>query len=256
MVPRDATPQHEPLGQRHQAILRGVVLEFVATGEPVGSKHLKEELDVDVSSATIRNDMAALEEQGLIYQPFTSAGRIPTDLGFRTFVDQLMGAAKLSRDIETNLRRRVTAAESADDTLTRAEELARCLGVLVKDLAFVASPRSGRTALAGLPALLQAPEAKQDIGWVAELMDFIEDPDGFNAHLANAEMTLDAKEPVRFVIGRENTAAPLQRCTLVLTRTVDARSHEPRLIGFVGPTRLDYSHTASVLRSLADFLES
>lgn len=77
------------LSERRLDVLRAVVAEYVRTREPVGSKAIAAGHDLGVSSATIRNDMAVLEDQGLIYQPHTSAGRVPTDKGYRLFVDQL-----------------------------------------------------------------------------------------------------------------------------------------------------------------------
>ena len=74
---------------RKLAVLRAIVEDYVATHEPVGSKALVERHRLGVSPATVRNDMAALEEEGLITQPHTSAGRIPTDKGYRLFVDRL-----------------------------------------------------------------------------------------------------------------------------------------------------------------------
>ena len=78
------------LDDRKLAVLRAIVEDFVSTNEPVGSKSLVDRHNLDVSPATIRNDMAVLEEQGFIVQPHTSAGRIPTDQGYRLFVDRLV----------------------------------------------------------------------------------------------------------------------------------------------------------------------
>lgn len=80
---------------RRQKILAAIVEQYIATGEPVGSKALLDKLDVSVSSATIRNDMAALTQMGFIYQPHTSAGRIPTQSGYRYYVDNLMRVREL-----------------------------------------------------------------------------------------------------------------------------------------------------------------
>lgn len=77
------------ISERRLDVLRAIVAEYVRTREPVGSKAIATGHDLGVSSATIRNDMAALEDSGLIYQPHTSAGRVPTDKGYRLFVDQL-----------------------------------------------------------------------------------------------------------------------------------------------------------------------
>jgi heat shock gene repressor HrcA len=79
---------------RRLAVLRAIVEDFVSTSEPVGSKALLERHQLGVSAATIRNDMAALEEEGLIAAPHTSAGRVPTDAGYRVFVDRLSSSSR------------------------------------------------------------------------------------------------------------------------------------------------------------------
>jgi heat-inducible transcriptional repressor len=81
--------------ERRLAVLRAIVEDYVATEEPVGSKALVERHNLGVSPATIRNDMAALEEEGYITQPHTSAGRVPTDKGYRLFVDRLSTVMRL-----------------------------------------------------------------------------------------------------------------------------------------------------------------
>src|SRR2546423_14836253 len=77
------------LDDRKLEVLRGIVEDYVETQEPVGSKALVERHNLRVSPATVRNDMAVLEEEGYIHQPHTSAGRVPTDRGYRLFVDKL-----------------------------------------------------------------------------------------------------------------------------------------------------------------------
>ena len=77
------------MDDRKLEVLRAIVTDYVSSQEPVGSKSLVERHDLGVSPATVRNDMAALEEEGYITQPHTSAGRIPTDKGYRLFVDRL-----------------------------------------------------------------------------------------------------------------------------------------------------------------------
>src|SRR3989441_13255123 len=84
------------LDDRKLAVLRAIVRDYVSTMEPVGSKSLVDRHHFDVSPATIRNDMAVLEEQGFIAQPHTSAGRVPTDKGYPLFVDRLSSVKPLS----------------------------------------------------------------------------------------------------------------------------------------------------------------
>src|SRR5438876_4425653 len=92
------------LGDRKATVLRVLVEEYVRTGEPVGSETIAEGAGLGVSSATIRNEMAALEELGYLSHPHTSAGRIPTDVGYRFYVNSLPAGGKL-RDAQ---RRAIT----------------------------------------------------------------------------------------------------------------------------------------------------
>lgn len=85
-----------PLGARKAAILEAVIEHYVLHAQPVGSRTIADSHDIGVSSATVRNDMAALEEWGMIEQPHTSAGRVPTERGYRWFVDHLRGGRALS----------------------------------------------------------------------------------------------------------------------------------------------------------------
>ena len=132
------------LDDRKLAVLRAIVEDFVSTNEPVGSKSLVDRHNLDVSPATIRNDMAVLEEQGFIVQPHTSAGRIPTDHGYRLFVDRLSGVKPLSaaerRAIETFL----VGAYDLDDVVTRT---VRLLAQLTRQVAVVQYPSLTKSAV-------------------------------------------------------------------------------------------------------------
>jgi heat-inducible transcriptional repressor len=132
------------LDDRKLEVLRTIVEDYVSTNEPVGSKALVDRHSLDVSPATIRNDMAVLEEQGYIAQPHTSAGRVPTDKGYRLFVDRLSGVKPLSvaerRAIETFL----AGAYDLDDVVTRT---VRLLAQLTRQVAVVQYPSLTRSAV-------------------------------------------------------------------------------------------------------------
>jgi len=132
------------LDDRKLTVLRAIVEDYVSTTEPVGSKSLVDRHHFDVSPATIRNDMAVLEEQGFIAQPHTSAGRIPTDKGYRLFVDRLSSVKPLSaaerRAIETFL----AGAYSLDDVVMRT---VRLLVQLTRQVAVVQYPSLNRSAI-------------------------------------------------------------------------------------------------------------
>ncbi|MFI6477427.1 heat-inducible transcriptional repressor HrcA [Nonomuraea sp. NPDC050663] len=132
------------LDDRKLAVLRAIVEDYVSTNEPVGSKALAERHNLNVSPATIRNDMAVLEEQGYIAQPHTSAGRVPTDKGYRLFVDRLSQVKPLSsaerRAIETFL----VGAVDLDDVVTRT---VRLLAQLTRQVAVVQYPTLTRSTV-------------------------------------------------------------------------------------------------------------
>lgn len=109
------------LDLRKRAILRAIVRSYIADGEPIGSARVKVEAALDCSAATVRNDMAVLEELGLIDQPHTSAGRIPTDLGYRAYVEEVQGAdGALIGDREREaVDQLLSPARDVDDLLTR-----------------------------------------------------------------------------------------------------------------------------------------
>ena len=129
-----------PVTERRAGILQIIVREYVETAAPVGSKTIHDKYGVPASPATIRHEMQSLEEDGLLEQPHTSAGRIPSDLGYRFFVESLMGQADLPGDEKATIRHQFfQAAPELDEWADLAAGLlARSLGLL----AMVAPPRS------------------------------------------------------------------------------------------------------------------
>jgi heat-inducible transcriptional repressor len=127
------------LDKRKAYILATVVYEYIATAEPVGSNTLTQKYNLGVSSATVRNEMAELEAEGYLVQPHTSAGRVPSDAGYRTYVDELMQPETLApedrRRIRDDLRE---ASRELDDLL---ESASRLMGRLSNNLAFVTKPQ-------------------------------------------------------------------------------------------------------------------
>ncbi|MCL2884296.1 MAG: heat-inducible transcription repressor HrcA, partial [Oscillospiraceae bacterium] len=107
----------DDLSERALRVLSLVVEEYIATGEPVGSKTVTEKLGGAVSSATVRNDMAELAAHGLLDQPHTSAGRIPTAPAFRLYIDRLMRRRPLSPDARRAIDERLGAATDPADLL-------------------------------------------------------------------------------------------------------------------------------------------
>lgn len=129
---------------RRLAVLRAIVEDYVETREPVGSKVLVERHNLGVSPATIRNDMAVLEEEGFIAQPHTSAGRVPTDKGYRIFVDRLASVKPLTAAEKRAIQTLISDPVDLDDVLERT---VRALAQLTRQVAVVQYPSLSRSAV-------------------------------------------------------------------------------------------------------------
>lgn len=127
------------LSHRAKQILYAVISEFVATGEPVGSRTLSKKAGIDLSPASIRNVLADLDELGYLVQPHTSAGRIPTDKAFRLFIDALMHVQQLSAEEHARIRAHLEALEPGRDVI---RETGKLLSELTGTAAVVVMPRT------------------------------------------------------------------------------------------------------------------
>jgi heat-inducible transcriptional repressor len=142
------------LSERRLEVLRAIVQDYVGTEEPVGSKALTERHNLQVSPATVRNDMAALEDEGFIAQPHTSAGRIPTDKGYRLFVDKLAGVKPLSSPERRAIQNFLDGAVDLDDVVGRT---VRLLAQLTRQVAVVQYPSLTRSTVRHVELLALAP---------------------------------------------------------------------------------------------------
>lgn len=134
------------LNEREERVLDAVIRTYVETAEPAGSRTVAKRFGLGVSAATIRNAMADLEERGFLFHPHTSAGRIPTDLAYRYYVDTLMQPMRLTTAEQRKVRR-----ELADDGGSELERLVRraaqVIGLLTGELGLAVSPRPGEVVL-------------------------------------------------------------------------------------------------------------
>ena len=126
------------LTERERQVLEAVIETYVATAEPAGSRTIAKRFGLAVSAATVRNTMSDLEEKGYLYHPHTSAGRIPTDLAYRVYVDSLMQLREVSPSDSHQIREELAGERNAvGQILARA---AQVLGVLTKELGVAVGP--------------------------------------------------------------------------------------------------------------------
>jgi heat-inducible transcriptional repressor len=211
------------LDDRKLAVLRAIVEDYVSTTEPVGSKSLVDRHGLDVSPATIRNDMAVLEDQGYIAQPHTSAGRIPTEKGYRLFVDRLSSIKPMSGAERRAIEAFLAGAYSLDEIVARTVRLLAQLTRLVLitdtgrveqvtvDLPDASEPESIAHLRAVLNACLDGHKLSDAAATVVGLADRIPAPERSNAGAVFSALldSLAERHEERVVFGgAANLAAP------------------------------------------------
>ena len=133
-----------PLDDRNRDILKLIIRSYVTSGEPVGSRTLAKSMDWRFSPATIRNIMADLEDEGYLAQPHTSAGRIPSEKGYRFYVDHLADSGRISKSDERYISRMLAESDSPEEVMLRASVV---LSTISKNVGIVIAPPMGSTIL-------------------------------------------------------------------------------------------------------------
>ena len=232
--------------ERKFHILKAIIENFIISAEPVGSKFLLEKIDMDISPATIRNDMATLEKMGLLYQPYTSAGRMPTTQGFRMYVDDMMNEYLERESAQKVLAIDAVKKQAMDDSLYYAVSLlSRTCGNVV----FATIPELGKAYYLGLSNILKTPEFYQSIE-AYTVVKILEDKDKLIELLS--ELPLDEK--TRVFIGEENIIEEIQSCSLIVTKFMAPNVGEG-VIGILGPKRMNYAFNIAALEQVKGELE-
>ncbi|MGA3287411.1 MAG: heat-inducible transcriptional repressor HrcA [Bacteroidota bacterium] len=133
----EVTDKNQTLNEREQSILHHVVHNYIQTAIPVGSRYISKHFESSLSAASIRNVMADLEELGFLSHPHTSAGRVPTDLGYRFYIDYLMEMQQLGDDEKLRIHQQLDQTSDADEML---RETSKLLGKISHQLSIVTSP--------------------------------------------------------------------------------------------------------------------
>ncbi len=140
-------PNGEPLSEREHLVLDAVIRTYVETAEPAGSRTVTRRFRLGVSPATVRNTMSDLEDKGYLYHPHTSAGRVPTDLAYRFYVDALLGQPRLSPAERRSIRRELAAAGERSPVEQLIRHAAQVLGLLTQELGIAIAPHLDEAVL-------------------------------------------------------------------------------------------------------------
>lgn len=234
------------LGERKSKILEAVIDLYIRSAEPVGSKAVADTCSLGVSSATIRSEMAILEEMGLLVQPHTSAGRVPTDQGYRYYVDGLRERLSLAEGEAMRLQTMLSELRRLEN-----EDMMRQVSSMLSNrtcaISLVMSPGdSRRIYFWGISQLLHQPEFG-DVRRVEILVDLLEGDfrlaDILSEEIETVAVPASFDDPVgrrvHVRIGSENRYAELAGMSLVAAEY--SRHGEPGgIVGLIGPTRMDY----------------
>ncbi|HSW98026.1 MAG TPA: hypothetical protein VLF89_09440 [Candidatus Saccharimonadales bacterium] len=234
------------LTERQIQILKALIEEYIETAEAVGSETLEKKYSLSASPATIRNEMVRLSELGYLQKPHTSAGRIPTPLGMRFYVKQLMEKKDLSVTESVKLKEQVWDFREQEHQFLK--EVTKCLADKTGALA-IALTEDGRMYASGYANILNMPEF-YEIKVMQEFLKTLDEFDYFHKYLA----AMQGEEETYILMGEELGPQLRGPYGFVFSRYMTPM-HGSGEIGVLGPTRLNYTSVVPMVRYFGDLIE-
>jgi len=226
------------LNKRQLKILAAVVQEYTNTALPVGSSVLTKQYGFDVSSATLRNDMVSLEEADMLYQPHTSAGRIPTDAGYKYFVENIMAERELTKEQQTALQKELLQLRAQNTRLMRTT--AKLISTVSGYAAVIVNAKTGETSEFGLTNLLKDVDKENidDLCKVAETLDYIDEQcDDLMKDLSDGE--------TQIYIGNDNPITQTKNYSMVVSKY--QAGDDEGIVALIGPKNMKYDKNKSLI---------
>ncbi len=227
--------------QRQKLILIAVIKEYIKNAQPVGSKLIFEKYDFDISPATYRNEFSALEEMGYLYQPHTSAGRVPTDKGYRFFVNYLLEKKAREKERLQKMFWELLEEKKRQDEIFY--ELAKKVSDLSKNAVLSGSLQKSIFFKSGIHQVLSQPEF-DDISVRKEFGSLI---DSFDERVQDILEKISDEDTLVF-IGNENPFDRAKDFSLILSKCRFYGSDG--IIAILGPKRMDYTKNLEIINSL------
>lgn len=234
------------MNERQEKILATVIEEYTQTAIPVGSQVLVGKYKFKVSPATIRNDMTALEEEGYLYQPHISAGRIPTDKGYRYFVEEMMKDKELSKQQQQDMQREFLKLKAQNTRLTRTT--AKLLSHVSGNFAISGLIDNDEFSDFGMRELMEEPEFKEldEMCRLVEMLDYVDEK--FD------QLTKGIKEgETRIFIGKENPIEAASNCSMIVS-PYKLSNGEKGILALIGPKRMEYAKNKSMIEYVKKLL--
>lgn len=232
------------LTERQKTILEAVIRQYVHTAEPVASGELVHKYRLACSPATVRGELLALDEGGYLAQPHTSAGRVPTDKGYRFYINHLTGGDGIGSREERMFRGVKELNDPAEFVRHVSRMLAHCSG----NFALAGFPEDELFSRYGLAEVLRSPEFSDPalMHEFSQLVDRIED------ELMELFEPAEFDEPRTFV-GRENPIPEAKHYGMIIS-AVETPFEKESIIALVGPKRMDYERNVALLKNLRNVL--
>ncbi len=230
---------------RQARLLRAIIDQFIETAIPVGSKKLLESAEFAVSSATIRSEMAELEDLGFLEQPHVSAGRIPTVKGYRVYVQQFMNPnahEKAARSRFVELKEQYFQHKDRE----RAYEAVALLANMIPNVSFATVPHRDQVYYLGLSNAMQQPEFLTDNKFVSGVVEVLE------KKLTSLLSKITLEDNVQYFIGEADLCPEFASCSMMVTKY--RIRGETGAIGILGPVRMDYAYNTVALDMVAGLL--
>lgn len=234
------------LTSRQKELLSAIIQEYVESAEPVGSEGLAQKYNLGVSPATLRNEMAVLTEAGFLQKPHVSAGRIPTDFGFRFYIKNLMQEQEIPVVNEVAIKQRVWA--NRHDPERMLQSAVKSLADESQNLSLAAT-NEGRVYAAGAVHVLRHPEF-YDIDLTRAVLHLL---DQFDL-IIEIFSKLPPEQELGILLGEEMGLSSMSPCGLVFTRFSLPRGVQGE-IGVLGPVRLEYPRVVPLVRYFGELMK-
>ena len=242
------TTKQDEIKIRKDRILSVTINHYIRTVAPVSSETIVKESRLDVSSATVRNILAELEKEGYLTHPHTSAGRIPTQYGYRYYVDHLMNEIQLLEDEKNRIKEEYVKESSELENLL--EKTSEVLTDATHYTSIISVDGWGnRLFLRGTSLILQHPDYQKDIDKIHTILKTLEEKERMLEVLNRA-----LRHKVDIYIGQEIACKPINSCSLVITGYKTRQGVSGRM-AVLGPTRMNYERVVSTFEYLTELME-
>lgn len=230
------------MNTRQSKLLTSIIREYIDTATPVGSSFLVSKCGLEVSPATVRNEMSALEDAGYIHQPHTSAGRVPTEKGYKFFVDT--NASKEKNEPSASAKKTIDkAAQSASNENELLKNLAKAVAEVTEETIIVGFGKND-IYYTGISNLFRKPEFKNQnvIVNIAEMVDELDESMG--------EVFSNERQETQVLIGHDNPFS--EECSSIIT-DLKINGHN-NIFGLLGLMRMDYERNLTVINYIKKLL--